>query len=107
MINNKLRVNDKVMVMSGKDKGKIGTVKKILSKSNQIVVENVNMVKKHEKGNPYSGKSGEIQDKESPVNYSNVALLCESCASPTRIGYKFTQDNKKHRYCKKCREVLS
>ncbi len=107
MKDRKLRVNDKVMVMTGKDKGKIGTVKKILSKSDQIVVENVNMVKKHTKGNPYSGQSGEIQDKEAPVSYSNVSLLCEACASPTRIGYKYTEDNKKYRYCKKCKEILS
>ena len=102
-----LRVNDRVMVIAGKDKGKIGTVKNILSKSNSVVVENVNMVKKHVKGNPFSGQSGEIQDKEASVHYSNVAKLCEACAKPTRIGYKFTEDNQKFRYCKKCQEFLS
>ncbi len=107
MQKSKLRVNDRVMVIAGKDKGKIGTVKNILSKSNQVVVENVNMVKKHVKGNPYSGQAGSIQDKEAPVHYSNVAIMCRSCANPTRVGYTFTADNQKHRYCKKCQEILS
>lgn len=102
----KLRVNDKVMVIAGKDKDKIGTVKKILTKSDQVVVENVNMIKKHAKGNPYSGKSGVIQEKEAPIHFSNVALVCNSCAKPTRIGYTYTSDNKKYRYCKKCNEIL-
>jgi large subunit ribosomal protein L24 len=106
MRKNKIRVQDKVMVLTGKDRGKIGTVKKILSKKDRIVVEQVNMVKRHTKGNPYTGQAGGIQDKEAPVHYSNVALMCESCNNPTRIGYSFTEDGRKLRYCKKCREML-
>jgi large subunit ribosomal protein L24 len=106
MRKNKIRVKDKVMVLTGKDRGKIGTVKKILSKKDRVVVEEVNMVKRHTKGNPYSGQAGGIQEKEAPVHYSNVALMCESCNNPARIGYSFTEDGRKLRYCKKCREML-
>lgn len=102
----KIKVKDKVMVLTGKDRGKIGTVKMIDRKNDRVIVEQVNMVKRHVKGNPYSGKSGGIQDKEAPLHYSNVAVMCDGCSQPTRVGTTTTDDGKKLRVCKKCKEML-
>jgi large subunit ribosomal protein L24 len=102
----KIKVNDKVMVICGKDRGKVGTVKKILRKSDRVIVDQVNIVKRHMRGNPYTGQAGGIVEKEAPIHISNVALFCESCSKPTRVGYKFTEEGKKLRYCKKCKEIL-
>jgi len=103
----RIRKDDKVMVIAGKDKGKIGKVLKILPKSDRILVEKVNMVKRHRKGNPYAGQAGGIEEKEAALAISNVALVCDACAKPTRVGYKYTEDGKKLRFCKKCNEVIS
>ena len=102
----KIKVNDKVMVICGKDRGKVGTVKKILKKTDRVIVDQVNVVRRHIKGNPYTGQSGGIIEKEAPIHISNVMLFCDACAKPTRVGYKFTEDGKKLRYCKKCKEIL-
>lgn len=103
----RIRKDDKVMVIAGKDKGKIGKVLKLIPKSDRILVEKVNMVKRHTKGNPYAGKPGGIAEKEAPLAISNVALMCDHCAKPTRVGYRQTEDGKKIRFCKKCNEVIS
>ncbi len=100
----RIHKDDKVMVTAGKDKGKIGKVMKVLTKHDQVLVENVNKVKRHTKANPYAGQSGGIVEKEMPIHVSNVAAVCDSCATPTRVGYKRTKDGKKVRYCKKCNE---
>lgn len=102
----KIRKDDKVMVISGKDKGKVGKVLKILRKKDRVLVEKVNMVKRHTKANPYAKTPGGIVEKESPLHISNVALLCDSCAKPTRVGYKVTEDGKKVRFCKKCNQDI-
>jgi large subunit ribosomal protein L24 len=102
----RIHKNDKVMVVAGKDKGKIGKVLKIVTKTDRVLVEKVNMVKRHTKGNPYQQKAGGIVEKEAPVDVSNVMLLCDACAKPTRVGYRFTEDGKKVRYCKKCNEMV-
>ncbi len=102
----KILVNDRVKVLSGRDSGKIGTVKSVDLKQNRVVVENVNKRKQHVRGNPMTGKKGGIQEVEIPISYSNVAILCESCAKPTRVGYKITNDGSKYRFCKKCDEFL-
>jgi len=103
----KILVGDKVMVMVGKDKNKVGKVLKILRDKNKIVVEGVNKVKRHIKANPYTGQPGGIVEKEAPIHISNVAVLCEACAKPTRVGFRFTEDDQKVRFCKKCKEVIS
>jgi len=103
----KILVNDKVMVIAGKDKNKVGKVIKILKDKHKVIVEGVNLIKKHVKPNPYRNESGGIVEKEAPIDISNVALMCESCAKPTRVGFKFTEEGKKVRYCKKCNEVIS
>ncbi len=102
----KIQKDDKVMVTAGKDKGKVGKVLKIDKKHDLVLVEKVNMVKRHTKANPYAGKAGGIMEKEAPVDISNVQYLCDACAKPTRVGYRETEDGKKVRYCKKCNEHI-
>lgn len=105
-MNNKIRKNDKVMIIAGKDKGKIGKVLKILRKKERILVENVNKIHRHTKANPYKSQAGGIIEKEAPVHISNVAVLCTSCTKPTRVGYRKDNEGKKVRFCKKCNENL-
>ncbi len=102
----KIRKDDKVMVLSGKDKGKIGKVLKLVKKKDAVLVEGVNKIQRHTKGNPYANQPGGIVEKEAPIHYSNVAVVCNACTKPARIGYKKTTDGKKVRFCKKCNEVL-
>ena len=101
----KIRKNDKVMITAGKDKGKVGKVLKIQPKKDRVLVEKVNMVKRHTKANPYAQTAGGIVEKEAPLHISNVALICDACAKPTRVGYKYA-DGKKIRYCKKCNQEI-
>jgi len=102
----KIRKDDKVMVIAGKDKGKVGKVLKILRKKDRVLVEKVNMVKRHTKANPYTQQPGGIVEKEAPIHISNVALMCDACTKPTRVGFKEAADGKKVRFCKKCNEVI-
>lgn len=100
----KIRNNDKVMIISGKDKSKVGKVVKILKDKNKVLVEGLNKVKRHVKPNPYKQEQGGIKDMETPVHISNVKVICDACTNPTKIGYRHTEDDKKIRYCKKCDE---
>ncbi|NLY40732.1 MAG: 50S ribosomal protein L24 [Desulfovibrionales bacterium] len=103
----KVHLNDTVMVMTGKDKGKIGKVIKVLRAKKQVVVEKANIALKHSKPNPYANKPGGIVEKEMPIDISNVQVVCSSCTKPARLGYRLTDDNKKIRYCRKCNEAIS
>ncbi len=102
----RIKKDDRVMVTAGKDKGKVGKILNIDKKHDRVLVEKVNMVKRHTKGNPYTQQPGGIVEKESPVDVSNVMLLCQACTEPTRVGYRFTDDGKKVRFCKKCNEIV-
>ena len=95
----RIRKDDKVMVIAGKDQGKIGKVLKVLHKHDSVVVEKVNVAKRHVKPNPYRREPGGIVEKEMPIHVSN-------CAAPTRVGYRYAEDGKKIRFCKKCNETL-
>lgn len=106
MKNCKIHKNDKVMVMVGKEKGKIGKVLKLFPKTNRVLVEGVNKVKRHSKGNPYKGEAGGIKEQESPLHLSNVSVVCDACTKPTRIGRKVIDADKKVRFCKKCNEII-
>ncbi len=100
----KLKLNDQVQVVTGKDKGKKGGIIKILSKQNKIVVEKVNIRTKHIKKT--SQKPGERIQFEAPIDGSNVMLICPSCGKTARVGYKKLENNKKQRICKKCKESV-
>ena len=102
----RIRKDDKVMVTSGKDAGKIGKVLKILRKKDKVLVEKVNVSKRHMRANPYAQQPGGIVEKEMPIHVSNLMVVCDACAKPTRIGYMNNEDGKKVRFCKKCNEVM-
>lgn len=102
----RIRKDDKVMVITGKDAGKIGKVLKILRKKDRVLVEKVNMAKRHMRPNPYLQQPGGIMEKEMPVHVSNLMVVCAACAKPTKVGYKHMEDGKKVRFCKKCNEVM-
>ena len=99
-----IKKNDMVMVTVGKDKGKTGKVLRINSKTDRIIVEKVNMIKRHVK--PSQKSKGGIMERENPIHVSNVMIYCEKCAKPVRVGTKILEDGKKARYCKRCDEVL-
>jgi large subunit ribosomal protein L24 len=100
-----IRKNDKVMVVAGKEKGKIGTVLKVISRKDRAVVEKLNMVKRHTKPGGKKAQGG-IIEKESPIHIANLMLVCGKCAEPARVGNKVLEDGSKVRFCKKCGEVM-
>jgi large subunit ribosomal protein L24 len=99
-VNLKIRKGDRVRVLSGKDIGKEGEVTRVLPDSNRVIVDGVNVAKKHQRQTRATMQAG-IIDKDMPINVANVAILCDKCG-PTRIGYRFDDDGKKIRVCKKC-----
>jgi large subunit ribosomal protein L24 len=101
----RIKKNDKVIVLSGKEKGKIGTVLNIDLKKQRLIVEKVNMVKRHSKPSQKAAQGG-IIEKEAPLHISNVILICNKCAEPTRIGNRRLEDGSKMRVCKKCNEPV-
>ncbi|WP_297827061.1 50S ribosomal protein L24 [uncultured Desulfovibrio sp.] len=105
----RIRKDDKVMVITGKDAGKIGKVLKILRKKDRVLVEQANMVKRHLRSNPYAQQPGGIVEKEMPIHVSNVMVVCSACGKATKVGYKYIESEgkqKKVRFCKKCNEVM-
>ena len=96
-----IKKNDKVVVISGKDKGKKGKVLVAEPKEGRIVVEKINMMTKHEKPKG-QGKPGGIVHQEAPMYASKVMLVCGECGKPTRIAFKLLEDKSKVRVCKKC-----
>ncbi|HKK01229.1 MAG TPA: 50S ribosomal protein L24 [Desulfuromonadales bacterium] len=104
---NKLHVkkDDMVMVIAGKDKGKSGRVVRVFSAKGRVVVENVNVVKRHTRPSQTYSEGG-IIEKEAPIQASNVQLLCAACSKPTRTGYRTLEDGSKARFCKKCNEIV-
>ena len=102
---NKIRKGDEVIVTTGKDNGKRGTVLRVLS-TDQLVVEGVGIVKKHAKPNPMKGVTGGIIEKEMPIHISNVALVCKSCKKHTRIGHQVLADGRRVRVCKRCKNTI-
>ncbi len=103
---NKLHVKtgDRVIVVSGKDKGKVGNVKKAMPQLSKIIVEDVNMITKALRANPMGGVQGGLVRFEAPINSSKVMLYCSKCEKPTRISYKVLENGTKTRVCKKCSE---
>ena len=97
--------NQTVKVLTGKDKGKTGKVLKIFPKENRLLVEGINFIKRHTRQTRQDTKGGIIQ-KESPIQISNVMLICKKCNKPTKIGIKIMNDGSKVRVCKKCKEII-
>ena len=100
-----IRKEDKVVVISGKDKGKKGKVLVAEPKAGRLIVEKVNMATKHEKPKG-QGKPGGIVKQEAPIHASKVMLVCGKCGKATRIAFKLLSDGGKVRVCKKCGETF-
>jgi len=100
-----IKKDDKVKVTSGKDRGKVGKVLKVIHKKERILVENINMVKRHTRPTG-TNRQGGIVESEAPINWSNVLLMCNKCVSAARIKMQRLDDGKKVRVCKKCNEVI-
>ena len=104
MAMSKIKKGDDVIVIAGKDKGKRGTVLEVIE--GRVMVENVNMVKKHTKANPAAGESGGIVDKEMPLDISNVALFNPATNKADRVGFRTLEDGRKVRYFKSNDEIV-
>jgi len=96
----KLKKGDEVVVLAGKDLGRRGTISRVMPDRDRVIVDGINMVKRHTKPRGQVMQGG-IIDKEMPIHVSNVALWCKDCGA-TRIGYRFGADGAKHRICRKC-----
>jgi len=101
-----IRKNDNVVVTTGKDRGKRGRVLKILADKNRLVVEGVNIIKRHTRPNPAKNVKGGIVSREASLHASNVQLVCPECGAMTRIGRKVLDDGRKVRICRKCEGVV-
>ncbi|VAW93692.1 LSU ribosomal protein L24p (L26e) [hydrothermal vent metagenome] len=102
---NKIKTGDDVIIIAGKDKGKRGSVLKIID-NERVVVEGANLAKKHVKPNPNAGESGGIIDKEMPLHISNVAVFNSAAGKADRIGIKVLEDRRRVRYFKSNNEVV-
>ena len=96
-----IRKNDTVLVIAGKDRGKEGKVRKALPRNAKVIVEGVNMIKRHSKARGAARQAG-IIGLEAPLDASNVMLICNKCNKPTRVGFRFLGDGRKARICRSC-----
>lgn len=101
----KLKSGDEVIVITGKDKGKTGKIVRMID-NEKVIVENLNLAKRHTKGNPMKNTPGGIVDKEMPIHISNVALFNPLTNKPDRVGIKTLEDGKKVRFFKSNNEVV-
>ena len=100
----RLRKGDDVVVISGRDKGKAGSILQVIRSEDRVIVNGINMVKRHTR--PSQAQPGGIVDKEAPIHISNVALADPKVGSATRVGYKFLEDGRKVRVAKQSGEVI-
>ncbi|MFZ7110448.1 MAG: 50S ribosomal protein L24 [Desulfatiglandales bacterium] len=100
-----IKKNDKVMVLAGRERGKIGAVLRVEAEKQRAIVEKVNMVKRHSRPSAKNAQGG-IVEKEASLHISNLMLVCNRCAEPTRIGKKVLEDGSKVRVCRKCGELI-
>jgi large subunit ribosomal protein L24 len=101
-----IRKNDSVVVITGKDRGKRGRVLKVLAEKNRLVVEGVNIIKRHTKPNPQRNIKGGLVEREAGLHASNVQVVCPECGKPTRMGSRVLGDGRKVRICRKCEGVV-
>jgi large subunit ribosomal protein L24 len=101
---NKIKKGDSIIVLVGKDRGKTGTVERVLVKENKVVIPGVNLNRRHVKGR--QGIEGGIIDIVKPLDVSNVALVCKKCKKTTKVGI-LIENGEKKRICRKCKEVIA
>ena len=100
-----IRKNDSVMVISGRERGKTGKVLRVLPKKAAVVIERVNMVKRHSRPRGPQQPGG-IVEKEASVRVANIMMMCDKCNAPVRVGRKILADGKRIRICRRCGEAL-
>ena len=101
----KIRKDDTVLVIAGKDRGKKGKVRFAYPKEQRILVEGINFIKRHTRARGQVRQAG-IIEREAPIRVSNVMLLCARCNHPARVGYRILEDGRKVRICHSCGEVI-
>jgi len=101
----RIKKDDKVKVVAGKEKGKIGKVLRVLRKRERVVVENVNFVKRHTRPSASTPRGG-IVEKEAALHWSNLMVMCDKCIHPVRVKIQRLEDGKQVRVCRKCGEVM-
>ena len=101
-----VRRNDTVLVIAGKDRGKRGRVLKLLPERNRVVVEGVNVIKRHTRPNPSRNIKGGVVEREASLHASNLQLVCPDCGAQTRVGRRLLGDGRKVRICRKCDGVV-
>ena len=101
----KIRKNDNVLIVAGKDKGKKGKVRKTLPDKERIIVEGLNLIKRHSKTKGKTRQAG-IIELEGAIPVSNVMVICNKCNKPIRVGYRILEDGKKARYYHNCSEII-
>jgi len=101
----RIKKDDNVLVIAGKDRGKSGKVRLVYAGQNRLLVDGVNIAKKHSKARGRVRQAG-IIEREAPIQASNVMVLCSKCGKPARIGRRELSDGKRVRYCKSCGEVI-
>jgi large subunit ribosomal protein L24 len=100
-----IRKNDSVMVIAGRERGKTGKVLRVLKEKDAVIIERLNIVKRHTKPRGPQ-QTGGIVEKEAAIHASNVMILCDKCNAPARIGHKILGDGNKIRICRNCKEAL-
>jgi len=105
MVRYKIKKNDTVMVIKGRDRGKTGKVLRVLPDEGRLVVERLNVVKRHSKPRGATSPGG-IVEKEAPLRIENVMIFCDRCNAPVRAGWKINPDGARNRLCRRCGETL-
>lgn len=100
-----IRKNDTVLVITGKNKGKKGKVRFVHPKENSVIVEGVNMIKRHSRAKGAAKQAG-IIELEAPLHVSNLMLICTKCDKPTRVGFRALDDGRRVRVCRVCHEII-
>ena len=101
-----IKKNDEVYILRGKDRGKTGRVLIVIPKDRKVVVEGIQMIKRHTRPNPQRNIKGGIVEKEAAIDISNVAIVCKNCKEHTRLANKILADGRRARACKKCGSTI-
>ena len=101
-----VKKDDQVKVVAGKEKGKSGKVLRVMPEKGKVLVESLNLMKRHTRPSQ-TNQAGGIIEKEAPLDLSNVQLVCQACNQPARTGVRILEDGSKTRFCKKCNEIVN
>ncbi len=101
-----IKKNDNVIILAGRDRGKRGRVLSVVPDKGRVVVEGVNVVKRHTKPNPQRNIKGGVVEREAALAVANVQLVCPECGNPSRVGRRLLDDGRRVRYCVKCKGVV-